>query len=85
MGKKNTGKKTPKEDHEFGYSDFTLALTFHLPHPQQKDMQFSLMHKKKFKYKSGRWSKPGAQSADDQQDGGFGSPEPTTSVIWTPQ
>ena len=46
LGKKNTGKKTPKEDSEFGYSDFTLALTFHLPNPQQKDMQLSLMHKK---------------------------------------
>ena len=32
-GKKNTGKKTPKEDSELGYSDFTLTLTFHLPHP----------------------------------------------------
>ena len=37
----NTGKKTPKEDRELGYSDFTLALTIHLPHPQQKDMQVS--------------------------------------------
>ena len=36
LGKKKTGKKTPKEDSELGYSDFTLALTFHLPHPQQK-------------------------------------------------
>ena len=36
LGKKNTGKKTPKEDSELDYSDFTLALTFHLPHPQQK-------------------------------------------------
>ena len=53
LGKKNTGKKTPKEDSELGYSDFTLALTFHLPHPQQKDMQLSPMHKK-LKYKSGR-------------------------------
>ena len=35
LGKKNIGKKTPKEDSELGYSDFTLALTFHLPHPQQ--------------------------------------------------
>ena len=34
--KKNTGKETPKKDSELGYSDFTLALTFHLPHPQQK-------------------------------------------------
>ena len=46
LGKKNTGKKTPKEYSEFGYSDFTLAFTFHLPHPQQKDMQLSPMHKK---------------------------------------
>ena len=46
LGKKNTGKKTPKEDLELGYSDFTLALTFHLPHHQQKDMQLSPMHKK---------------------------------------
>ena len=52
-GKKNTGKKTPKEDSELGYSDFTLALTFHLPQPQQKDMQLSPMHKK-LKYQSGR-------------------------------
>ena len=34
LGKKNTGKTTPKEDSELGYSDFTLTLTFHLPHPQ---------------------------------------------------
>ena len=54
LGKKNTGKKTPKEDSELGYSDFTLALTFHLPHPQQKDMQLSPMHKENLKYKSGR-------------------------------
>ena len=46
LGKKNTGKKTPKEYSEFGDSHFTLELTFHLPHPQQKDMQFSPMHKK---------------------------------------
>ena len=45
-GKKNTGKKTPKEDSELGYSDFTLALTLHLPHPKQKDMKLSPMHKK---------------------------------------
>ena len=46
LGKKNTGKKTPKKDRELGYSDFTLALTFHLPHPPKKDMQFSPMIKK---------------------------------------
>ena len=45
LGKKNTGKKTPKEDSELGYSDFTLTLTFHLPHPQQKNMKLSPMHK----------------------------------------
>ena len=31
LGEKNTGKKTPREDRELGYSNFTLALTFHLP------------------------------------------------------
>ena len=46
LGKKRIGKKTPKEDSELGYSDFTLALTFHLPHPQKKDMHLSPMHKK---------------------------------------
>ena len=46
LGKKNTTKKTPKKDSELIYSDFTLVLTFHLPHPQQKDMQLSLMYKK---------------------------------------
>ena len=45
LGEKNTGKKTPKEDSELGYSDFTLTLTIHLPHPQQKGMQLSPMHK----------------------------------------
>ena len=45
LGKKNTGRKTPKEDSELGYSDFTLTLTFHLPHRQQKNMQLSPMHK----------------------------------------
>ena len=45
MGKKNTGKKTPKEDSELGYSEFTLMLTFHLPTPQ-KNMQLSPMNKK---------------------------------------
>ena len=44
LGKKNTGKKTPKEDRELGYLDFTLALTLHLPQPQKKDMQLYLMH-----------------------------------------
>ena len=53
LGKKNTGKKNPKDDSEWGYSDFTLELTFHLPHPQQKDMELSPMHKK-LKYESGR-------------------------------
>ena len=46
LGKKNTGEKIPIEDSELGYSDFTLTLTFHLPYPQQKDMQSSPMHKK---------------------------------------
>ena len=46
LGKKNTGKKTPTEDSELGYSDFTLTLTFRLPNPQQKNMQLSPMHKK---------------------------------------
>ena len=46
LEKKNTGKKTPKEDSELGYSDMTLALTFYLPHPQQKDMILSPMHEK---------------------------------------
>ena len=46
LEKKNTGKKTPKEDSDLGYSDFTLALTFNLPPPQQKDMQLSPMHNK---------------------------------------
>ena len=45
LGKKNTGKKTPKEDSKLGYSDFSLTLTIHLPHPQQKGMQLSPMHK----------------------------------------
>ena len=45
LGEKNTVKKTPKEDSELGYSDFTLTLTIHLPHPQQKGMQLSPMHK----------------------------------------
>ena len=45
LGKKNTGKKTPKEDSELGYSDFTLTLIIHLPHPQQKGMKLSPMHK----------------------------------------
>ena len=45
LGKKNKGKKTPKEDSELGYLDFTLTLTINLPHPQQKSMQLSPMHK----------------------------------------
>ena len=45
LGKKNTGKKTPKVDSVLGYSDFTLTITFHLPHPQQKRMQLSQIHK----------------------------------------
>ena len=36
LGKNNIGKKTPKEGSDLGYSDFTLILTFHLSHPQQK-------------------------------------------------
>ena len=46
LERKNTGKKSPKEDSELGYLDFTLALTFHLPHPKEKDNQLSPMHKK---------------------------------------
>ena len=53
LGKKNTGKKTPKEYNELGYSYFTLALTFHVLHPQQKVLVLSPMHKK-LKYESGR-------------------------------
>ena len=53
LGKKNTGKKTPKENRELGYSYITLALTFHLPHPNQKDMQVSTMQKKMI-YESSR-------------------------------
>ena len=53
LAKKNTGKNTPKEDSELGYSDFILTLTFHLPHPLQKYMQLSPMHKE-LKYKSSR-------------------------------
>ena len=34
LGKKNIGKETPREDRELGYSDFTLELTFNLPHLQ---------------------------------------------------
>ena len=48
LGKKNTRKKTPKKDSELDYLDFTLALTFHLLHPQQKYMSLSLMHKKNY-------------------------------------
>ena len=44
--KEHKQENTSKEDSEFGYSEFTVALTFHLPHPQKKDMQFSQMHKK---------------------------------------
>ena len=44
LGEKNTGIKTPKEDSELGYSDLTLTLTIHLPHPKQKGMQLPLMH-----------------------------------------
>ena len=45
LEKKNTGKKTPKEDSELGYSDFTLTLTINLPHPPKKSMQLSPIHK----------------------------------------
>ena len=31
LGKKNTSKKTTKEDCDLGYAYFTLSLTFHLP------------------------------------------------------
>ena len=46
LGKSSIGKKTPKEDRELGYSDFTLSLTFNLLHPQQKDIQMSQKHKR---------------------------------------
>ena len=36
LEEKDTGEKTPNKDTELGYSDFTLALTFHLPHPQKR-------------------------------------------------
>ena len=61
LGKKNTGKKTPKEDSELGYSDFTLTLTFPLRHPQQKSRQLPPMHKKNLNIRVVReenlWSK----------------------------
>ena len=38
LGKKNRGKKTPREDCELGYSDFTLTLTFYLPNPNKNNM-----------------------------------------------
>ena len=41
------------------------------------------MHKK-LKYEIGRWNKPGAKNAGNQQAGGFCSPKPTTSVVGTP-
>ena len=53
LGKKYTGKKTPKEDSELGYSDFTLALTFHLLHPNKKICDCPQCIKK-HKYESGR-------------------------------
>ena len=46
MGKKNTGKKTLKEDSELGYSDFTLNSLSIYPTPNKKNMQLSPMHKK---------------------------------------
>ena len=36
LGKKNTGKKTPKEDSELGYSDFTLTHFPFTPPPTKK-------------------------------------------------
>ena len=83
LEKKNTCKKTPKEDSELGYSDFTLTLTIHLPHPQQKGIQFSPMHKNlntRVVGEANLWRKRGV----DQQDGGSGSPESTSSTTWTP-
>ena len=38
LRKKNTRKKTPKEDCELSYSDFTLSLTFLLPYPKKNRM-----------------------------------------------
>ena len=53
LGKKNTGKKTPKEDSELGYSNFTLTLTIHLPPPPTKRHAI-VPNALKSKYKSGR-------------------------------
>lgn len=60
LQQKNTGKKPPTEDYELSYSKFTLSLTIHLPHPQQK---IGPVHTKIIlKYVLG-WSKPAAHSA----------------------
>ena len=36
LGKRTHVRKPQREDCELGYLKFTLALTFHLTHPQQK-------------------------------------------------
>ena len=46
LGEKNTGKKTPKEDSELGYSDFTLHTLSIYPTPNKKSNQLYPMHKK---------------------------------------
>ena len=53
IGKKNTGKKTPKDDHELGYSDITLALTLNLPTAHKRTCNYPLCIKK-LRYESGR-------------------------------
>ena len=40
LGKTNKGKKTPREDHELGYSNFTLALILYLPNPEKNTCNF---------------------------------------------
>ena len=64
LRKKNTGKKTPREDCELGYLDFNLTVTFHLLHPKQKNMSLSPMHKKLEK-QGGRWNNPELHNADE--------------------
>ena len=79
LGKKNTGKKTLKEDHGLGYSELRLALTLHpnthfkLSPPPQKELQLSPMHYKNLNMRVVGKANLRRKVPDGHQVGGSGS------------
>lgn len=84
--KKNTRKKTPREDYELGYSNFTQPLTLLLPYPQGFNFFAIVPNEIRDKRhnvvgKANLWV---IVSKKSQQAGGTIFPELTQSSTWPP-